>query len=81
MYVFSYNNRYVQKVTKRVRSCLGVVDTTSLVPRDPEFNPNSSSLSDETKPWPCLQMTFAVGGTLNTSSITHKEDYEVKDEN
>ena len=32
--------------------------------------PSSSSLSDETKQWPCLHMTLAVGGTLITNSLT-----------
>ena len=32
--------------------------------------PGFTSLSDESKPWPLLHMTLAVGGTLNTNTTT-----------
>ena len=45
------------------RSRHGVVDK-------PISIPGSSSLSEETKPWPRLYMTLTVGGTLNINSLT-----------
>ena len=38
----------------------------SLYQRAPGSIPGAQSLSDETKPWPRLHITLAVGGTFNS---------------
>ena len=52
-------------------SCIVVDKTLALLTRGRRFDSRlHQSVGRDFKPWPCLHMTLAVGGTLNTNTTT-----------
>ena len=68
----AYMQKFFEYDTFRFLCCRGVVEKPlALYPGVSRSIPGSSSQSVETlKPWPRLNVTLAVGGTLNTK-LTH----------
>ena len=55
------------KIQTNLKSRCGVLDKSlTLLTRGPGFDPGFTSLSNETKLWPWLNMTLSVDGALNT---------------